>query len=75
MGAGAPTAPVADAPPARGHPLGTAGKLAQGRSDDLAHNGLHLLLGLLGLALARGPRAPARAGRFAQWCRPITSST
>ena len=45
--------------------LGTAGKLAQGRSDDLVHNGLHLLSGLPGLVLARGPRAKARAGRFA----------
>lgn len=44
---------------------GTAAKLAQGRSDDLVHNALHLLSGLLGLALASGPRASGRAGRFA----------
>ena len=45
--------------------LGTAGKLAQGRGDDLVHNGLHLLSGLLGLVLVRGPRAQVRAARFA----------
>ena len=45
--------------------LGTAGKLAQGRGDDLVHNGLHLVSGLLGLAMVRGARAPEGARRFA----------
>ena len=40
-------------------------KLAQGRGDDLAHNGLHLLSGLLGLALASGARPRAGARHFA----------
>ena len=45
--------------------FGAVLKAVQGRADDLPHNGLHVVSGALGLALAAGARAGTRAHAFA----------
>ena len=45
---------------------GAVAKLSGGDAADVAHSGVHLLSGVVGLAMATGPGAHERARRFAR---------